>query len=106
MEFHEFIKNLNKMCSRVGDCDGCPLPSSVGECRLWCFNNPEKAGQIVEQWTKEHPIVTNADKFKEVFGKPIGSYGAPCPNGLTIYENGTMSNIEWLEQEYKEPTLD
>lgn len=57
--------------------------------------------QVVEKWSKEHPIVTNADKFKEVFGKPIGSYGTPCPNGLTIYEIGTMSNLEWLGKEYK-----
>lgn len=32
-----------------------------------CFN-AEKVIEIVTQWAKEHPIVTMADKYKEVFG--------------------------------------
>ena len=30
--------------------------------------DPEFAVRIVEEWSKAHPIQTNADKFKEVFG--------------------------------------
>ena len=30
--------------------------------------NACKTIEIVEQWAEQHPIVTNAEKFKEVFG--------------------------------------
>ena len=108
MEFQEFCKEYKRMCLS-NECKDCPLNDLAhltDTCEVSVIAYPQRAYAIVDQWSKEHPIVTNSDKFKEVFGKPIGSYGAPCPNGLTIYENGTMSNLEWLQQEYKEPKED
>lgn len=112
MEFQEFWKERARMCKQYEDC----RPSCFGEAcliakldsyRIDCSEiikrHPVEAEQIVEKWAKEHPVVTNADKFKETFGVPIGSYGAPCPSALTIYEIGTMSNNDWLNVEYQPP---
>lgn len=108
MEYQEFCKQRDRMCDKY-ECPDYPINHmnfNEFSCESWTLRNPKKAEKIIEQWAKEHPIITNADKFKEVFGKPIGSYGAPCPNGLTIYGIGATSNLEWLEQEYKEPKED
>lgn len=41
------------------------------------------------QWSKEHPVVTNAMKFKEVFGYDFqDAFGA-------------LGCSEWLDDEYK-----
>ena len=47
-------------------CVGCPFSNL-------CDNNGSiynafEAIELVEKWGKEHPIITRADKFKEVFG--------------------------------------
>lgn len=99
MKYQEFCEKFLRMCGHYNFCFECPLEDKYQEkghrgCSAWCIAHPQEAEQILEQWSKEHPIITNVDKFKEVFGKPIGSYGVPCPNGLTIYEIGTMSNLE------------
>lgn len=41
---------------------------------------PEEAEKIIMNWAKEHPVKTNADKFKEVFGVEVDNYGS-C-NGI------------------------
>lgn len=105
MEFQEFWKERKRLCGHYKECDLCPMHSILAStsCEVGCVKNPKEAEQIVKKWANEHPIVTNADKFKEVFGVPIGSYGAPCPPALTIYEIGTMSNNDWLHAEYQPP---
>lgn len=68
----EFIRMMDSkriLFKKHNGCDGvicpnCPLNSE-------CHNtpvNPFNLIAIVEQWSKDHPIITNADKFKEVFG--------------------------------------
>ena len=60
------------------------MPQSCAECPVWsyCYEIHAKRNgmlpkdgkleycpiQIVEEWSKAHPIQTRADKFKEVFG--------------------------------------
>ena len=54
-------------CNGV-DCTSCPF--SI-ECAKDDQSNPFKAAffcEIVEQWGKEHPVITNGKKFEEVFG--------------------------------------
>ena len=36
--------------------------------------HPAEAVRIVEQWSKAHPIQTNAMKFEEVFGISFGTF--------------------------------
>lgn len=107
MEFQEFCKKRLRMCEAIHDRDcGLCHPSFGGchTCEQRCIANPERAEEIVEQWAKEHPIITNSDKFKEVFGKPIESYGAPYLNALIVCNETT--SLEWLQMEYKKPEED
>ena len=49
-------------------CQSCPFSINCGNDDQ---SNAFKAAsfcEIVEQWGKDHPVVTNGDKFKEVFG--------------------------------------
>lgn len=79
MTNEEYQKNLVRMydslrtehkgaknCMGVS-CDNCPFKGKVCNTCEKYFRVYE-AIEIVEQWVKEHPIVTNADKFYEMFG--------------------------------------
>lgn len=65
--------------------------------------------EIVEQWAEQHPIVTNADKFKEVFGldmAPIYSCvsSKSCEDCEYTYDGKcAVSKLFW-DAEYKEQT--
>lgn len=82
MTKEEYEKNINRMwdsvrkneyegktaCSGVR-CEDCPLWGVCQACsRSVDVLNVYKAIEVVENWAKEHPIVTNADKFHEMFG--------------------------------------
>lgn len=79
MTKEEYKKNLIRMFDSIryefkGDencvgisCSSCPFDGKT--CNTGAPNfHAYEAIEIVEQWAKEHPIKTNADKFKEVFG--------------------------------------
>lgn len=94
-EYQEVIKQYKRMCEIYKDtCDGCPLekPRGLNTCWRWCFEEPEKAEELVMNWAKEHQPVTNADKFKEVFGYR--------PFRIMLFNDDF---IKWLHEEYKEP---
>lgn len=108
MEFQEFCKEYKRMCLS-NECKDCPLNDLAhltDTCEVSVIDYPQRAYDIVEQWAKDHQFVTNADKFREVFGKPIESYGAPYLNALIVCDNGATTSLEWLQQEYKEPEED
>ena len=85
MDAVKFLKEVNRICETV-DCPDCPLDNAN-----LCINDTtvdgeeEKVCSIVEQWSKEHPIMTNRQKFREVFGENV------CPT------------VEWWGEEYKVP---
>lgn len=62
MEAIEFLKEAQRMCKSYADCNGCPLKSSA--CGLVrCMENYSDeymrcVTKVVEQWSKEHPIIT------------------------------------------------
>ena len=107
MESLEFWKEYTRMCTECKDCYGCPLAAATcaGSLELsekQIINLIEKT----EQWSKEHPIITNAMKFKEVFGeikiKDLIHIDCNCTSiidDLTIEINGT----NWWDEPYKEP---
>ena len=91
-------KEAQRMCKSYPDCKGCPLiKSACGLIR--CIGGYSDADiqcaiKVVEQWSKEHPIKTNAQKFKEVFGdKAIYAISSPNVQALK----------NWLDEPYKEP---
>lgn len=76
MKFSEYIRNKDRMCHIVDNCKDCPF----NEIRCRDDTYPEKAEQILEKWLKEHPIKTNKEKFKEIFGDdfPMNFNNYPC----------------------------
>lgn len=83
-EFYQGHKN----CEGV-PCEECPI---VNICQKASLGFSAFAiMETVKKWGKEHPIITNADKFKEVFGfDPIGN----------VY---TADEVEFWKSEYVEP---
>lgn len=60
-------------------CSSCPFDGKT--CNTGAPNfHAYEAIEIVEKWAKEHPIVTNAMRFKEVFG--IEPSKQTCVNGI------------------------
>jgi hypothetical protein len=91
MEALEFSKEYNRMCVVNKGCQGCPLKGDTC-CSLSAELSEEQITIIVdktEQWSKEHPIITNARKFKEIFGLP-----AHCM---------IDQDAQWWDEPYKEP---
>lgn len=73
MDAVKFIEERNRMCkSFVPDCEGCRVDEAkpvVDECFRWILDNPERAVQIVEQWSAAHPRKTRQSEFLEQFPK-------------------------------------
>lgn len=67
MDALKFIEERNRMCKLFSPgCEGCRIDEAkpvMSECVLWMIENPEKAVQIVEQWSQEHPRKTRQDVF-------------------------------------------
>ena len=95
MEALEFLKEYNRMCAECRDCSGCPLKGT--ECSIGSKLSEEEMINIVdktEQWSKEHPLVTNKMKIREVFGDEA-IYAISSQNVQAIKD--------WLDEPYKEP---
>jgi hypothetical protein len=95
MEAIEFLKEYIRMCTMHKSCRGCPL--EMDNCAGYGDELSEK--QIIniidktEQWSKEHPLVTNEMKVREVFGdNAVNSILALHPSDLK----------RWLAEPYKE----
>lgn len=75
MDAVEFLKEKNRMCREYGtlenDCYTCPLGNDSGGCQAGVAENQivaeEDLVQIVEKWSKEHPIKTRQSEFLKMF---------------------------------------
>lgn len=97
-----------KACSGVR-CEDCPL---CGVCQACSCSvdicNAYKAIEVVENWAEQHPIVTNAEKFREVFGfKPYtkncinGDEKVSCTNCQCFYDGECAAHNRFWNAEYK-----
>lgn len=99
------VRTDNKGAENCGGvrCLDCPLHMKA---QCGPFNSFEYV-VLVENWAKEHPIVTNADKFREVFGFDMTicwNNEFPCNECQFCDENGTCNSKEkFWNAEYKEP---
>lgn len=98
MDAVKFLKEKKRMCDRYysNDCKGCPLgpaPENGGyaSCEQFAEEDPDEVVVNVEQWSAEHPIITNAMKFEQVFG-------TLAPVAKLINGNPT-----WWDKEYEAP---
>ena len=93
MEAFDYCKEAQRMCRSYPDCKGCPLRQlACGFIRcIERFSDADMrcAIKVVEQWSEEHSIITNAQRFKEVFGLP-----AHCM---------IDHDAQWWDEPYKEP---
>ena len=125
MEFKEFVKQKKRMCKENCRESGtkllcnkeCPMHKSKHEliyCDGFCMTYPDESEKIVEKWAKEHPVVTNADKYIEVLKNIFG--GAKLNKkqvrmcvkavvGLNVDCNTTHCSecMKWWDKEYEEP---
>lgn len=95
MKAFEFLKEYNRMCETNKDCQGCPLKGTT--CSIGTELSEEEMINIVdktEQWSKEHPIMTNVQKLKEVFGEKAI---------YAISSQNVQALKDWLDEPYKEP---
>ena len=116
MEFKEFVKHRERMLNSIGrvkgvcsgvNCSECPF-KVCGEIPRKCALNDIEAEAIVQKWMNEHPIVTNAMKYKEIFGvypikESTGKYVCPPQNATKDCNIRTCDDCKtWWDEEYKE----
>lgn len=110
-EFKEVMKQRKRMCNCT-ICENCWLSLLSNRehktCMSFIIDCADKAEKIIMDWAKEHPIVTNKDKFKEVFGDAAASLIDlnecnifDCRELVVSCDNCQFDNF-W-EKEYKEP---
>lgn len=118
MTNEEYQKNLVRMydslrTERKGDkncmgvsCNNCPFNGKVCNAGERLFRAYD-AIEIVEQWAEQHPIVTNAEKFREVFGmEKLPFYSciytnADCRDCEHFIGMGCKANGDFWNAEYK-----
>lgn len=107
MDALEFLKEAKRQCSST-TCEVCRNESYAVLCPLSEYPD-EKLKKLVsgiEQWSKEHPVITNAKKFEEVFGskRPHELFSCDVCNTTGDYTiEVTIQKTEWWNEPYKEP---
>lgn len=121
MEFKEAMKIWHRMCHKQENCVECPFFSDDNgqECMEYMLEHTDEAEQILEEWDEKNPAITNALKFKEVFGLDVNEsitnpgyfYIPEIVNPITT-DLSTISLDDkiqmlnkinnWLDAEYKE----
>lgn len=109
-EFSEIMKIKKRMCEVAGYCGNCVNSATNNgkdiQCSIFLETFPEEAERKMLEWAKEHPVKTNADKFKEVFGYEVNS---DCCDVFKDNNNlwcGTCVGCKFQDfwiREYKEP---
>ena len=104
MDAKEFIKERNRMCKahkyKDSLCSCRPsCPASKISCNQLSFID-DALIDIVEKWSKENPVKTNAMKFKEVFDTTEWTF---MKDGSGKELSTWILPEEWLNAEYKEP---
>lgn len=105
MDALKFFKEYNRMCSSTPQCGDCPITGgAVDSCDSYLLSHPEEVVPIIEKWSAEHPIMTNALKFKEVFGVELNLFNfTPHLYPYEVLMYGNTDIAKWLSEPYKEP---
>lgn len=89
MDAIEFMKEKKRMCKSYSRCtDACLLRKPMYEngltCLGYCFEYPEKAVDIVERWSADHPKKTRQSEFLKMFPNTKVSNGviSICPKHI------------------------
>lgn len=100
MDAVEFVKEKRRICEAHQSCTGCPL-GIFTDCGREVTEELVKA---VEEWSEEHPVMTNWEKFEEVFGRDMSWLTTIPPNEwIPIVSMPTfILSRDWWIAEYKE----
>ena len=103
-EFQEIMRIHKRMCQSYKVCAECCIYKIPNvSCKTYIYKYPEDAEKLLLKWAEEHPIKTNAEKFKEMFGIKTtleGCFGIPC-----VHHDADCPTCEYQhfwEREYKE----
>ena len=80
MDVIKFYTEMRRMCEANPECKGCPINNLGLSCGRYSEDFIKDVGTAVnaiEKWSKEHPIITNLQKFEEIFGTGIRVVEAP-----------------------------
>ena len=100
MEAIEFLKEYRRMCKSRTGCIGCPLEKTGCSIPDSTVERLQEIIRVTEQWNKEHPVMTNAQKFEEVFGfNPADFKTLFCFN-----KSHDGKKLIWWDEPYKEQT--
>lgn len=112
-EFVEVIEQKERMCNSFSECGKCPLcKNNVRDCVGFEFSTAKEAERIILDWAKEHPVIpviTNREKFNEVFGV---EFGADLSKTKCSFICGGRDSClgcqydDFWDKEYKEPKGD
>ena len=108
MEFQEFVKQRKRMCKSIHNVRDCPLAMyGCSYCIEDCFENTQRAEEIVSKWAAEHPVMTNRQKAEEIFGVKLNTKGClsiKCPHNEDgmVLPCETCDYYNFWDQEYKE----
>ena len=92
-DFQTVMAQAARMCKSHELCTSCPVGKiRTINCRKFIFDHPDEFEEIVMKWASENPLVTNGDKFKEIFGYPF--WAVSC--------GSTSAISQWFRSEYKE----
>lgn len=81
MDVVEYVKQRNRLCDAMEDCDLCPLKKNY-HCMVNNINDEKDAREavkIIKKWAEAHPSKTRQDDFLKLFPDAwIDEYGILC----------------------------
>lgn len=77
MDAVEYIKTLKRICEKHRTCKGCELHNGCA-CMSDTYDSIEEAVDIVEQWSKDHPVKTRQSEFLKQFPNADLTRLQPC----------------------------
>ena len=105
----KFIEERSRMCKLFSPgCEGCRIDEAkpvMSECVLWMIENPEKAVEIVERWSQEHPPKTRQAVFLEQWPEAaLDKYGVVrlCPVDISAAYRDTDGYCKSPEKQCKD----
>lgn len=103
-EILKFLYGYIRMCANT-PCEKCKIYKFLDDHKLEAcvlddiiLEDPAAFVNIVSEWMEEHPYITNAAKFKEVFGDAPTLYQDDM--GIIMIEEPVPY---WWNKEYKTP---
>lgn len=79
-----YLQEVYRMCKYYDhECDKCPASVMNNNCNQICktlfTNHPDRAIEIIQAWSDEHPVKTRLDDVKERFPNvSLDDEGIPC----------------------------